>query len=44
MTADNIELGGFGFSPHRPIDVTVDARGWIYISTGGGRILALRDP
>lgn len=31
-----------GFWPHRPLDVTVSREGWIYVSVGGGRILALR--
>jgi len=31
-----------GFWPRRPLDVTVSAEGWIYISISGGRILALR--
>lgn len=31
-----------GFWPRRPLDVTVSAEGWIYISVGGGRIFALR--
>ncbi len=37
-----VHMWGSGFWPHRPIDVTVSAEGWIYISVGGGRILALR--
>jgi len=31
-----------GFWPHRPFDVAVSAEGWVYVSSGGGRILALR--
>jgi glucose/arabinose dehydrogenase len=31
-----------GFWPRRPLDVTVNAEGWIYVSAGDGRILALR--
>lgn len=33
---------GFGFYPNQPLAVAVDARGWIYISMTGGRIIALR--
>jgi glucose/arabinose dehydrogenase len=31
-----------GFWPRRPLDVTVNADGWIYVSAGDGRILVLR--
>lgn len=37
-----IQYQGSGFWPHRPYDVTVSPEGWLYISVGGGRILALR--
>jgi glucose/arabinose dehydrogenase len=33
---------GLGFYPHRPFDVVVSPQGWVYLSMGGGRILALR--
>ncbi|MCK6579090.1 MAG: PQQ-dependent sugar dehydrogenase [Anaerolineae bacterium] len=41
-TADQMNYRGSGFYPHRPIGVTVTDQGWIYLSVGGGRILALR--
>jgi len=40
--AKQVNYHGFGFWPHRPIDVTVNAEGWIYLSVGGGQIFALR--
>ncbi len=42
MTLQAIHYQGSGVWPRRPIDVTVSAEGWIYLSVGGGRILALR--
>lgn len=33
---------GAGIWPHRVYDVAVSSEGWIYISTGGGQILVLR--
>lgn len=33
---------GSGLWPRRPLDVTVSVQGWVYLSVGGGRILALR--
>lgn len=39
---ERLNLQGSGFWPHRPIDVAVSPDGWIYVSVGGGRILALR--
>ncbi len=33
---------GSGLWPRRPLDVAVSAEGWVYLSVGGGRILALR--
>ena len=33
---------GFGFYPQQPLAVAINARGWIYISMTGGRIIALR--
>lgn len=31
-----------GIWPRRPLDVTISAEGWVYISVGDGRIMALR--
>lgn len=42
FTLDEINYRGSGVWPHRPYDVTVNTWGWIYISLGGGRILAIR--
>jgi len=42
FTADEMSYRGSGFFPHRPLDVAVSSRGWVYISIGGGRIIALR--
>mgnify|MGYP005838817429 CR=1 FL=1 len=42
FTLDDINYRGSGVYPHRPLDVVVNAWGWVYISVGGGRILALR--
>ncbi len=33
---------GVGFYPARPFDVVINDFGWVYLSLGGGRILALR--
>jgi glucose/arabinose dehydrogenase len=41
-TVEQMNYRGSGLWPHRPLDVTVNAWGWIYISVGGGRILAFR--
>jgi hypothetical protein len=41
-TVEQMNYRGSGLWPHRPLDVTVNAWGWIYISVGGGRILAIR--
>lgn len=38
----DIQYSGAGFWPHRPLDVTVNMQGWVYISMSGGRIFALR--
>jgi glucose/arabinose dehydrogenase len=38
----DIHYQGSGFWPHHPLDVAVSPEGWIYVSEGGGRILALR--
>ncbi len=42
FTLQEMSYRGSGFFPHRPLDVTVNDQGWVYISVGGGRILALR--
>jgi glucose/arabinose dehydrogenase len=42
FTVDEMNYRGSGFYPHHPYDVTVNAWGWVYISMGGGRILAFR--
>lgn len=42
LTLQDLHYQGSGVWPRRPIDVTVSAEGWIYLSVGGGRILALR--
>lgn len=42
FTVDQMNYRGSGFYPHRPFDVTVNDWGWVYISVGGGRILAFR--
>lgn len=42
FTVDQMNYRGSGFYPHRPYDVAVNAWGWVYISMGGGRILAFR--
>ena len=31
-----------GFWPHHPLGVAVSPEGWVYVSVGGGRIMALR--
>jgi glucose/arabinose dehydrogenase len=42
FTVEQMNYRGSGTWPHRPFDVTVNAWGWVYISVGGGRILAFR--
>ncbi len=42
ITEQEVHYIGAGFWPHRPLDVTISAAGWIYVSVAGGRILALR--
>lgn len=42
FTLEAMSYRGSGFFPHRPLDVAVTEQGWVYISIGGGRILALR--
>jgi len=39
---EEMNLRGSGFFPYHPWDVAVTPQGWVYISVGGGRILALR--
>lgn len=40
--ARQLNYGGFGFWPERPLDVAVGPQGWIYLSMTGGSIMALR--
>jgi glucose/arabinose dehydrogenase len=42
FTVEQMNYRGSGTFPHRLFDVTVNAWGWVYISVGGGRILAFR--
>lgn len=42
LTPNTLNWRGVGFYPARPFDVVVNDWGWVYISLGGGRILALR--
>ena len=42
FTLEEMNYRGSGFFPQRPLDVAVTEQGWVYISVGGGRILALR--
>lgn len=42
LTLQDVQYRGSGLWPQRPLDVTVSAEGWIYLSVSGGRILALR--
>ncbi|NDJ62998.1 MAG: hypothetical protein GYB67_17900 [Chloroflexi bacterium] len=42
FTLAEINYRGSGVWPHRPYDVAASPEGWVYISVGGGRILALR--
>ena len=42
FTLEQMNYRGSGFFPQRPLDVAVTEQGWVYISVGGGRILALR--
>jgi glucose/arabinose dehydrogenase len=42
FTEQEIHYSGPGFWPHRPLDVTASSDGWVYITVGGGRIIALR--
>ncbi|MBZ0303042.1 MAG: PQQ-dependent sugar dehydrogenase [Anaerolineae bacterium] len=41
-TVAEMNYRGSGFWPHRPYDVTVSPQGWIYLSVGGGQIMAVR--
>jgi hypothetical protein len=38
----NQQYEHLGFFPHRPYGVAISPEGWIYISTGGGKIYVLR--
>lgn len=42
FTLEEMTYRGSGFFSHRPLDVAVSEQGWVYVSVGGGRILALR--
>lgn len=42
FTVEEMSYRGSGVWPHRPYDVAVNDWGWVYISVGGGRILAFR--
>lgn len=42
LTEQKMHLQESGFYPHHVYGVTVDANGWLYIASGGGRIYALR--
>lgn len=42
LDLQKIHYQASGFWPHRPLDVAVSPEGWIYVSSGGGRIWALR--
>lgn len=37
-----LNFRGSGFYPHRPLAMTVDTAGWLYLSVGGGRVLLVR--
>ncbi len=43
ISDQRMHIQGSGFYPHHVYGVTVNAHGWIYISAGGGKILALRN-
>lgn len=42
LDLQKIHYQASGFWPHRPLDVAVSPEGWIYVSSGGGRIWSLR--
>jgi glucose/arabinose dehydrogenase len=42
FTIEQMNYRGSGFFPQRPLDVAVTEQGWVYVSIGGGRIIALR--
>lgn len=42
LDLQKIHYQASGFWPHRPLDVAVSPEGWIYVSSGGGRIWGLR--
>ncbi len=37
-----LNFQGNGFWPHSPLGVAVSPEGWVYVSIGGGRIIAVR--
>lgn len=41
FTTEQMSYRGSGFFPQRPLDVAVSARGWVYISISGGRIIRI---
>lgn len=42
ITPEQLNYRTTGLFPHRPMDIVVNDWGWVYISIGGGRILAFR--
>lgn len=42
FTLDEMNYRGSGFFPNRPLAVTVNDAGWVYISISDGRVLVLR--
>jgi glucose/arabinose dehydrogenase len=42
FTLQHLNYRTSGIWPRRPLDVTISAEGWVYISVGDGRIMALR--
>lgn len=41
-TFQALNFQGNGFWPHSPLGVAVSPEGWVYVSIGGGRIIAVR--
>lgn len=44
ISDQRLHAQGSGFYPHHVYGVAVGAPGWIYVSAGGGKIVALRNP
>ena len=42
ISDQRMQIQGTGFYPHHVYGVTVDTNGWIYVSAGNGRVVALR--